>query len=171
LIKDAELDDPLLRDNLLARFARYGVAGDRLGLLGKTSRPDHLEAMNKVDIALDPFPQNGRCQHVGSLADGVPVVASLGDALSSRAAAASSGRRHAGLGSRQRRELHRDRGGARIGGRPARPFAARVAGRIAASPAGNPAVYAGEVGKGLSQHVGRSIAQAGRIGTQGSRQD
>jgi predicted O-linked N-acetylglucosamine transferase (SPINDLY family) len=148
LIKDAELDDPLLRDNLLARFARYGVAGDRLGLLGKTSRPDHLEAMNKVDIALDPFPQNGGASTWEALQMGVPVVASLGDALSSRAAGGI-------LSAVGMQDWVADSAAGYIEIAVAHASAVdqlanlrrALPGRIAASPAGNPAVYASEVGK------------------------
>jgi predicted O-linked N-acetylglucosamine transferase (SPINDLY family) len=148
LVKDFDLEDPLLRDNLLARFARHGVAGDRLGLLGRTSRPDHLNAFNRVDIALDPFPQNGGASTWEALQMGVPVVAKLGTALPSRAA----GGILSGVGMA---DWVADSAEAYIEIAVAR--ASRVdelailrralPGRIAASKAGNPATYAGEVAK------------------------
>jgi predicted O-linked N-acetylglucosamine transferase (SPINDLY family) len=86
LIKDSALEDVIVREGLLARLARYGVAADRVELRGATSRLDHLAAFNDVDICLDPFPQNGGASTWEALRMSVPVVAKLGDALSKRAA-------------------------------------------------------------------------------------
>ncbi|MGY8639206.1 tetratricopeptide repeat protein [Bradyrhizobium sp. 14AA] len=86
LIKDVALDDQLIRDNLLARLATCGVPAERVDLLGTTLRVDHLAAFNRVDIALDPFPQNGGVSTLEALQMGVPVVAKLGNSLPSRAA-------------------------------------------------------------------------------------
>ncbi|MHC2626954.1 putative O-linked N-acetylglucosamine transferase (SPINDLY family) [Bradyrhizobium huanghuaihaiense] len=86
LIKDVALDDQLVRDNLLARLAACGVPAERVELLGTTLRVDHLAAFNRVDIALDPFPQNGGVSTLEALQMGVPVVAKLGNSLPSRAA-------------------------------------------------------------------------------------
>ena len=88
LIKDSALDDPTIGDNLRARFARHGVAADRIGLLGASTRPEHLAALNDVDICLDPFPQNGGVSTWESLQMGVPVIAKLGNSLPSRVAGA-----------------------------------------------------------------------------------
>ena len=88
LIKDFILDDPAVRDGLLARFAACGVTADRLLLLGRSSRPEHLEKLNEIDICLDPFPQNGGVSTWEALQMGVPVVALLGTTLPSRVAAA-----------------------------------------------------------------------------------
>jgi predicted O-linked N-acetylglucosamine transferase (SPINDLY family) len=148
LVKDQAIDDSLVRDNLLARFARYGLRSERIDLLGATSRSDHLTALNRVDICLDPFPQNGGVSTWEALQMGVPVVARLGNTLSSRVAGAilsaigmkdwvaenasdyleiavAQGSKVEDL-SRLRRALP---------------------GRIAASTAGNPAAYADEVAK------------------------
>ncbi|MCK1734087.1 tetratricopeptide repeat protein [Bradyrhizobium sp. 138] len=86
LIKDVALDDQLVRDNLLARFAACGVPAERVDLLGATLRGEHLAAFNRVDIGLDPFPQNGGVSTWEALQMGVPVVAKLGSSLPSRAA-------------------------------------------------------------------------------------
>ncbi|MFB6450743.1 tetratricopeptide repeat protein [Bradyrhizobium tunisiense] len=86
LIKDVALDDQLVRDNLLARFAACGVPAERIDLLGATLRGEHLASFNRVDIALDPFPQNGGVSTWEALQMGVPVVAKLGNSLPSRAA-------------------------------------------------------------------------------------
>jgi predicted O-linked N-acetylglucosamine transferase (SPINDLY family) len=148
LIKDFELDDRMTRDNLLARFAQYGVAADLIQMLGKTSRPDHLQAMNAVDIFLDPFPQNGGASTWESVQMGVPVVTKLGSALSSRAAGgilSSIGLRDWVADSLEGyidiALRHASRIDELAGLRDGLPA------RIAASAAGNPAAYAAEAGK------------------------
>jgi len=88
LIKSFALDDGLVRDNLLARFARCGLPPERIELIGASSRSDHLATFNRVDICLDPFPQNGGASTWESLQMGVPVVAKLGNSLPGRAAGA-----------------------------------------------------------------------------------
>jgi predicted O-linked N-acetylglucosamine transferase (SPINDLY family) len=86
LIKDGALDDPSVRESLLARLARHDIAADRVELRGGTPRLQHLAAFNDVDICLDPFPQNGGASTWEALRMSVPVVAKLGNALSQRAA-------------------------------------------------------------------------------------
>jgi predicted O-linked N-acetylglucosamine transferase (SPINDLY family) len=86
LIKDFALDDRLVRDTLLARFAACRLPAERVDLLGTTSRTEHLASYNRVDIGLDPFPQNGGVSTWEALQMGVPVVAKLGNSLPSRAA-------------------------------------------------------------------------------------
>ncbi|WP_061020673.1 tetratricopeptide repeat protein [Bradyrhizobium sp. CCH5-F6] len=88
LIKDVALDDQLVRDKLLARFAACRLPADRVDLLGATLRGEHLASFNRIDIALDPFPQNGGVSTLEALQMGVPVVAKLGNSLPSRAAGA-----------------------------------------------------------------------------------
>ncbi len=56
--------------------------------MGATERSDHLRAFAEIDIALDPFPQNGGISTWESLYMGVPVIAKLGRGASSRAAGA-----------------------------------------------------------------------------------
>ena len=86
LVKDVALDDQLVRENLLARFEACGLSAERVDLLGATSRSDHLASFNRIDICLDPFPQNGGVSTWEALQMGVPVVAKLGNSLPSRAA-------------------------------------------------------------------------------------
>jgi predicted O-linked N-acetylglucosamine transferase (SPINDLY family) len=88
MIKHGALDDPLVRDELVARFVRGGLSQDRIECAGATSREEHLRAFQDVDISLDPFPQNGGVSTWESLYMGVPVVAKLGNGAASRAAAA-----------------------------------------------------------------------------------
>lgn len=85
LIKDVALDDPMVRENLLARLAACALPADRVDLVGATTRSDHLASFNRVDICLDPFPQNGGVSTWEALQMGVPVVAKLGASLPSRA--------------------------------------------------------------------------------------
>ncbi|WP_440640303.1 O-linked N-acetylglucosamine transferase family protein [Bradyrhizobium sp. PUT101] len=85
IIKHGLLDDPLLRDSLVARFVAHGIAAENITCMGSTSRHEHLLAFAKVDISLDTFPQNGGVSTWESLYAGVPVVAKLGNGASSRA--------------------------------------------------------------------------------------
>jgi predicted O-linked N-acetylglucosamine transferase (SPINDLY family) len=62
------------------------LPAERVELLGATSRAEHLASFNRVDIGLDPFPQNGGVSTWEALQMGVPVVAKLGNSLPSRAA-------------------------------------------------------------------------------------
>ncbi|MGJ5178139.1 tetratricopeptide repeat protein [Bradyrhizobium oligotrophicum] len=88
VIKSASLDDPLLRDRLLARFAAHGVTEERITCLGWSTREQQMAQFAQVDISLDPFPQNGGVSTWESLQAGVPVIAKLGASAASRAAAA-----------------------------------------------------------------------------------
>ncbi|MBF0194763.1 MAG: tetratricopeptide repeat protein [Magnetococcales bacterium] len=74
LIKTTTLDDIKLRKDLQNSFTKLGIAPSRLILMGKTSKLEHLEAHNLVDIMLDPFPHNGGVTTLESLKMGVPVL-------------------------------------------------------------------------------------------------
>ncbi|MBV8752551.1 MAG: tetratricopeptide repeat protein [Hyphomicrobiales bacterium] len=84
LMKDGSLDDESVRAGLKQRFAAHGLAPDRVDFLGYTPREQHLAAFAKVDICLDPFPQNGGVSTWDALHMGVPVVAKLGQVPVSR---------------------------------------------------------------------------------------
>ena len=85
VIKNGLLDDPLLRDRLVARFVAQGIAEENVICMGTTPRNEHLRAFANVDISLDTFPQNGGISTWESLYAGVPVVAKLGNGSSARA--------------------------------------------------------------------------------------
>jgi predicted O-linked N-acetylglucosamine transferase (SPINDLY family) len=148
LVKHNALEDQLVRDHLLARFARHGVPADRIDLLGNTTRSDHLMALNGVDISLDPFPQNGGVSTWEALQMGVPVVAKLGGALPGRLSGgilsavgmpqwvADSAEDYVEIA-----VAHASRLDELAALRRALP------GRVAATAAGNPAAYANEVAK------------------------
>jgi predicted O-linked N-acetylglucosamine transferase (SPINDLY family) len=84
LLKDTALNDPSLQARTRALLADRGVAPERIELRGGTPRPEHLATFNEVDIALDPFPQNGGASTWEALWGGVPVVVKLGDSLAGR---------------------------------------------------------------------------------------
>jgi len=84
LLKDGSLDDESVRADLREKFAAHGLAADRIAFRGFTPREQHLAAFAKVDIGLDPFPQNGGVSTWEALHMGVPVVAKLGEVPSSR---------------------------------------------------------------------------------------
>ncbi|MGY4507102.1 O-linked N-acetylglucosamine transferase, SPINDLY family protein [Bradyrhizobium sp. USDA 3650] len=152
VLKHGLLDDPLLRDSLVARFLAQGVTEENITCLGTTSRDDHLAAFAQVDMSLDTFPQNGGISTWESLYKGVPVVAKLGIGASSRAGASIV--TAVGLGDWVAED---DDGYVEI----ARRFASQpdylaklradLPARIAASPAGNVETYTRELEAGYRQ--------------------
>lgn len=88
LIKDKLIDDATVQRSLLQRFAGHGITPDRICFQGSTSREGHLTAHQQVDVCLDPFPQGGGVTTWEALYMGVPVVAKLGNGMTSRVAGA-----------------------------------------------------------------------------------
>lgn len=88
VIKDGALDNGSLRDVLMERATRCGIAAHRIDLLGASPRRRHLATLERVDICLDPFPQNGGVSTWEALHMGVPVVCQLGNSVPSRISAA-----------------------------------------------------------------------------------
>lgn len=84
LLKNSRLDDSSNCDALLARFARRGVARDRLSLERGEEHFNFLQAYGRIDIALDPFPYNGGTTTTEALWQGVPVLSFNGDRWASR---------------------------------------------------------------------------------------
>jgi len=89
MVKSAVLNDPLLLDRWTARFAAHGLTEDRVRYFGSTPRDEHLAMFSQVDIALDPFPQNGGISTWEALQMGVPVVTKLGTGTPAARAGAS----------------------------------------------------------------------------------
>jgi len=81
LLQNKPYADAGVADYVRSRFAARGIEGVRLELIGGLSWRDHLEAYNRVDIALDPFPYNGTTTSVEGLWMGVPLLALKGDRL------------------------------------------------------------------------------------------
>lgn len=96
LIRAAALADPSSRDHLFARFAKLGIARDRLDIEGGAAHFDFLRSYNRVDIALDMFPYNGGTTTTEALWQGVPVLTYAGDRWVARTS--ESLLRAAGLG-------------------------------------------------------------------------
>jgi protein O-GlcNAc transferase len=88
VMKDGALGDQATRDYVLNSLVRHGVAAERIVLKGGTPYHEHLQAFSEIDIALDPFPQNGGISTYDALWMGVPVVAMLGNSGPSRVAGA-----------------------------------------------------------------------------------
>jgi predicted O-linked N-acetylglucosamine transferase (SPINDLY family) len=88
VIKNGALDDPLLRESVIGRFLAHGISRERVKGIGLTSRREHIAEFANIDISLDPFPQNGGVSTWESLQAGVPVITKLGKTASSRAGGA-----------------------------------------------------------------------------------
>jgi predicted O-linked N-acetylglucosamine transferase (SPINDLY family) len=74
VLKTPELDQLSEQERIRDRFVAYGVAPERVVLLGRTSWAEHVAAFNQVDIGLDPFPHGGGVTALEGLMMGVPVV-------------------------------------------------------------------------------------------------
>lgn len=79
LLKNYQLNETIIRDDTLARFARHGIGAERLMLEGPSSREQYFAAYHRVDFALDPFPYPGGTTSVEGLWMGVPVLGRHGD--------------------------------------------------------------------------------------------
>lgn len=84
LLKAEQLDDAVVREQVMARFAAHGVGAERLKLEGRSPRSAYLAAYGQADICLDPFPFTGGTTTVESLWMGVPVLTLAGDRLVAR---------------------------------------------------------------------------------------
>lgn len=82
------------RDNIEARFEAHGVARDRISYVPVRGR--HLPHYDRIDVALDTFPQTGGTTTCETLYMGVPVVSLAGEAFFERLS--NSNLHNAGLG-------------------------------------------------------------------------
>jgi predicted O-linked N-acetylglucosamine transferase (SPINDLY family) len=73
-----------LRKYVCRAFERQGVNPERVELAGRRSRGEYLKLINRVDIALDPFPFNGHTTTCDCLWQGVPLVTLAGPTYASR---------------------------------------------------------------------------------------
>lgn len=79
LLKSPSMADQATRRRLIERLQAQGVEPDRVELLEPTaSLAHHMEAYNRVDLALDTFPYNGATTTCEALWMGVPVVTRAG---------------------------------------------------------------------------------------------
>ena len=88
ILKHADYRVTGYRQRALDAFSALRIAENRVEFRYNTSRFDHLAAAAEVDIALDPFPQNGGITLLESCLMGVPTICLLGDHINGRAAAA-----------------------------------------------------------------------------------
>jgi protein O-GlcNAc transferase len=88
LLKDGALSDPRQRERILSELTSRGIEAGRVVLRGRTSHAEQLATYGEIDVALDPFPQNGGVSTFEALWMGVPVVARRGGTVPARAAAA-----------------------------------------------------------------------------------
>lgn len=84
MLKARPFGDPVCAADFRARFARHGIADDRLVFQSFCPHRDLLAAYHAVDIALDPFPFTGGLTSFESLWMGVPVLTLPGSSLVSR---------------------------------------------------------------------------------------
>jgi len=85
LVKDRMLGDLRLRQQFLRRLRDIGgIAPERASLFGPTSHAEQLAIFGRIDVGLDPFPQNGGVSTAEALYMGVPVVALRGTTVPSR---------------------------------------------------------------------------------------
>jgi predicted O-linked N-acetylglucosamine transferase (SPINDLY family) len=84
-LKAHQLGGESLREATRERFADQGISPDRLLLEGGSPREAYLEAYNRVDIALDPFPYPGVTTSAEGLWMGVPVLTMRGACYTSHA--------------------------------------------------------------------------------------
>ncbi|MBF0383321.1 MAG: tetratricopeptide repeat protein [Magnetococcales bacterium] len=74
LFKTGKLDSPVVVEEIEAIFEKLGITKNRLILLGRTSRMDHIKAHSHIDIMLDPYPHTGGVTTLEALKMGVPVL-------------------------------------------------------------------------------------------------
>lgn len=85
LLKARGLTDPACAEGIVGRFARHGIARERLLFSGwNQARGGHLALYGQADIALDTYPYNGGTTTCEALWMGLPVVSLSGRSHASR---------------------------------------------------------------------------------------
>lgn len=80
LLKARGLDDPAIRQGVVARFALAGVDPARLRFAGRVrDYAGHMALYGEIDIGLDSLPYNGTTTTCEALWMGVPTVTLAGD--------------------------------------------------------------------------------------------
>jgi predicted O-linked N-acetylglucosamine transferase (SPINDLY family) len=87
VLKYAGLDEAASVARIRATFAARGVGPERVDVLGKSSRYEHLAAYGRIDVQLDPFPHGGGVTTYEGLLMGIPAVTLLGEGVPGRLSA------------------------------------------------------------------------------------
>jgi predicted O-linked N-acetylglucosamine transferase (SPINDLY family) len=96
VLGNAALDDPANREHLRRRFSHFGIAAERLSMLGPAPHFEFLRYYDLIDVALDPFPYSGGTTTTEAIWQGVPVLTAGGDRWIARTSASILA--NAGLG-------------------------------------------------------------------------
>jgi predicted O-linked N-acetylglucosamine transferase (SPINDLY family) len=78
LLKAQGFGDPRACEDFVARFARHGVAADRIETQGMSPLREAMAELHRVDVVLDTFPYPGGTTTCHVLWMGVPVVTMAG---------------------------------------------------------------------------------------------
>jgi protein O-GlcNAc transferase len=84
LFKYKGFDDLGAQSRIVGWFADCGIESKRLEFQGQTTHVHHLAELNRVDIALDPFPYSGGLTTCEMIWMGVPVVTVPSERFASR---------------------------------------------------------------------------------------
>lgn len=87
LLKCGEYKDEVLVRQIRDALVALGADAGRIEFRGGTSRYEHLQTYNDVDIMLDPFPHNGGVTTVESVLMGVPPITLIGNYVCGRVGA------------------------------------------------------------------------------------
>lgn len=74
LLKSMGLEDSVIAQRVLDLFVGAGIEPDRVEMRGRTTKIEHLQFYNEIDIALDPFPYQGGVTTCETLYMRKPVV-------------------------------------------------------------------------------------------------
>lgn len=85
MLKARQLGDDAMRAWIIGKFKARGIGEERLILEGPTVRKDYLQAYQRLDIVLDPFPYPGGTTTMEALWMGVPVLTLRGNRMLSHA--------------------------------------------------------------------------------------
>lgn len=83
-LQNRQLHSPMMREQLLQRLARNGIAPDRVTLEQSVPRAEYLAAYGCIDIILDTFPFTGGTTTCEALWMGVPTVTPAGMTMVAR---------------------------------------------------------------------------------------